>query len=374
MTVYKACMKILNKNKAKLIMYLCIFLAFAISFATNETNSVRDFENANIRVAVIDRDGGDIANKLTSYIGTEVELVNIIDSEEGIADALFYRIAEYVLVIPKGFSENMLNGEEPKLDKYEVVDSYSGIFMDNVINKYLTSASIQISETGKLDDDIESNETVVEVINQEAGENQGMLIYYNFAAYCIMATSILGVAALLSVFSDEKIKRKNMISPMSLPRFYVSQMLASLLLTVIIWSVIVIAGVITIGSKAVSGAGIYMMINSLIFSLVCLTLGFLISTVVKSENGQNAIANIISLGFSFISGVFVPLSMLGSSVKILGSFTPSYWYISVNEKIASCTSFNFGSMKDIWQGIGIEVIFMVAFIAIGIAMTKRNKI
>lgn len=34
----------------------------------------------------------------------------------------------------------------------------------------------------------------------------------------------------------------------------------------------------------------------------------------------------VSLGISFMSGVFVPLSMLGSTVKKIARFIPVYWY------------------------------------------------
>ena len=47
----------------------------------------------------------------------------------------------------------------------------------------------------------------------------------------------------------------------------------------------------------------------------------------------NVITQVVSLGMSFLCGVFVDQSMLGDGVLAVARFLPAYWYIRVNRMI-----------------------------------------
>lgn len=42
---------------------------------------------------------------------------------------------------------------------------------------------------------------------------------------------------------------------------------------------------------------------------------------------QNAIVNTVSLGSSFLCGVFVQQELLGETVPSIARFLPAYWYV-----------------------------------------------
>lgn len=388
MTVFKACLKILNRLKFMILMYFVIFFIISINMSitsSNEENTL-SFQSSKVTIAVINNDKGEIGQYIYDYCKNIGNVKSIIETEEGISDGLFSRIVEYIIVIPENFTEDLLNEKDIKIDKYEVAGSYSGAFMDNKINGFITDIKNTIDYL-KVDGDIndlpqkaidhlenfKKYDTKVSFYEEESSYQNNIKYHYNFAAYCIMAISILGVSSLVSKFSKEDIKKRNQVSPVSSHKFGRAQLLSGIILSVVICGLYFFMGIILYGEGAYVGTGIVMAINMMLFSLVALSMGFLVSNLVKSPAGQSAAANVISLGFSFISGIFVGLEYLGNTVKIIGSFTPTYWYVTINEKLSLVKEMNIDVFKDISRPLGIEILFGIAFLAVGFAAAKRSK-
>ena len=57
------------------------------------------------------------------------------------------------------------------------------------------------------------------------------------------------------------------------------------------------------------------MLNSLTLLLVGLALSFLLGTFITKEDILTALVNVVTLGMSFLCGVFVPLDIMGKGVK-----------------------------------------------------------
>lgn len=170
----------------------------------------------------------------------------------------------------------------------------------------------------------------------------------------------------------EDIRKRNLVSPVSGIKIALSQLLSSLLFTIFVWIMTAVISAFVIGIEYIGTAELLMTGNMLLYSLVCLSMGFCISTMVKSANGRNITANVVSLGFSFIGGVMIPVSMMSDTVKILGSFTPTYWFTNANELLSKATSFSVEKLGGVWQSMGIQVLFIVAFLAIGLASLRRK--
>ena len=75
--------------------------------------------------------------------------------------------------------------------------------------------------------------------------------------------------------------------------------------------------------------GLILIINSFLFSIVCQMLAFLISNLINNRETNNLLANVISLGMSFLCGAFVPMSLLPNVVLKFSHILPSY-YINVS--------------------------------------------
>lgn len=63
------------------------------------------------------------------------------------------------------------------------------------------------------------------------------------------------------------------------------------------------------------------MLNSLTLLLVGLALSFLLGTFITKEDILTALVNVVTLGMSFLCGVFVPLDIMGKRRENRGSFS-----------------------------------------------------
>ncbi len=68
--------------------------------------------------------------------------------------------------------------------------------------------------------------------------------------------------------------------------------------------------------------------------LVALSLAYLVGILAKNSSMLNGIVNVISLGMSFLCGVFIPLEYMSGSVRKAAMFLPVYWYEKANDLLA----------------------------------------
>ena len=115
------------------------------------------------------------------------------------------------------------------------------------------------------------------------------------------------------------------------------------------------------------------LLNTFVMMMVSLSLSYLLGLFVKSSNMLNGLSNIVSLGMCFLSGVFVPMSVMDKKVLKIAQFLPVYWYEDINETLARYHSVSGNIATDIWKSLGIEVMFALAFVAIILALSKYKR-
>ena len=105
--------------------------------------------------------------------------------------------------------------------------------------------------------------------------------------------------------------------------------------------------------------------------MVVLGIVFLIGQVMKKAETVSMVSNVIALGMSFLSGVFVPIEFLGDGIIKAAHFLPAYWYIMGARLIDSG---NYQSSPDLlWRYMGIEVLFAACFVCLGLALARAKR-
>lgn len=364
MIVFKACMNIIKRKAVMLIIYFGIFTSMTIMLSkSSENNKVSVLDaSKNVKMTIINNDNSAYADSFIEYFDEMVTLKDIVETKEGISDALFYRVTEYIIVIPEGFGDKIEAGEDVELEKYEVAGSFSGMFMDSKVNDYVAKLKVYGSDVPKQED------VQVNFLKEETKNNQASI--YNFSAYAMMVIIILGTGTLISRFKENGIRNRNNVSPMKPVRQSLYQILGGLVFTLVVWIALSVITVIFV--KKITTAQVLMIVNMFVFSLVSLSIGFFINMAIKSENGRNIAANVFALGTSFIGGVMVPLEVLGDNVLLIGSFTPAYWFVKSNEVISTLSEFNMGSLEEVIRNTAILLLFTVAFLTMGLAVAKKR--
>ena len=140
MTVFKAFLKILNRNKGIVIMYTVILLVFGVTnMSTNNSNNL--FTASKPSVLIVNEDNGNISKNLVKYFNENSEIKKIANNEEARNDALFYQDVSYIIYIPKNYSSDFLSGKNITLD-IKKTDTYNGAYAEMLLNRYLNVANI----------------------------------------------------------------------------------------------------------------------------------------------------------------------------------------------------------------------------------------
>lgn len=385
MQVYKAFFKVIQKNLPQIMIYVVVFISLAVGLGNANSKAVNtDFTETKINVVFINNDGSSwLAEGLEEYLSKNANLVNIPDDTQKLQDALFFREAEYIVKVPKGFTEGLMSGKSVQLEKTAIPASASEIYIDNIINKYLNTTKIYINNGGNLseeqllsyvDNDL-SQKTEVKLNNsiKEVSKNEKASFYFNYLAYSLFAVLILGVSSVMMVFNNKDLKKRNLCSPIKLGNMNFQMVLGNLSYAVFAWFAMVVTSFFMYGSYMFTVRGLLLLLNSLVFTFAALSISFLIGNVIKGPGAMSAAANVVSLGTCFISGVFVPQALLGKTVLRIASFTPSYWYVKSNNIIAKLVNIKSENLAPVFFNMLIVLGFAAVVFAITLVVIKQKR-
>ena len=100
MTVFRGYVRIIKRNLNSIIMYVAIFMTMCIVIQNAMANSgmTDGFSSMKMNVAVIDRDGGVVADTLKALMERDQKVVEIEDDAQVMQEELYYGNVEYILI------------------------------------------------------------------------------------------------------------------------------------------------------------------------------------------------------------------------------------------------------------------------------------
>jgi ABC-2 type transport system permease protein len=386
MQVFNTYFKIVKKNMVSISIYFFVFLFISILITgqMSDKNSGEIFSSSKSRIAVFNYDkNSEFSNGFESFLSKHANIITVNDTQESLQDALYFRNVVYIVKIPNGFGESIQKENNIQIEKTAVAGSTDSIYMDFLINKYMNTAEKYIENIPNITNEqlntyLEKDMSIEANIKMEAfGEvvkTESFIEYYfKYYAYVIFAIIILGVTTIIFTFNNRELKKRNLCSPIKQSKYNFQIILASLVFTIIVWALICSLSIPIYGSIALNKNTILLFANALIISLVVLSISFLLGNVMKSKGAINAISNILTLGLSFLSGVFVPQEFMSAGVLKIASFTPTYWYVKAVDSICSLTTWNSENIMPIVNDMLIEMIFAVAILAISLVIVKQKR-
>ena len=386
MQVFKLCLKIIKDNIPTLMIYVVVFLGVSIlatSSMSNESKEMASFTPTKTDIAFISDETGPLVDGLKEELSKVANFVEIERDTETLQDALYFRRVTYALYIPNGFTERFMGGEDVKIQKTTIPESYSSAYVDISVEKYFDLARLYLTNVENIaEEELVSKvlkdlsvTTNVELYDTRANKADTSYanFYFNYLSYSMLGALVMGMSALMVVFSDKDIKRRNACSPISTSRINMQFILANLTFAMVTWFIMVGFCIMFNFKNSLTPATLYFVLNSFIFMICGTSLSYLIGTAVTNQEALSAVCNVVTLGPSFISGVFVPQELIGQSVLRIASFTPSYWYVKANNEIAGLTSFGFEQLESVFSSILIQLGFAVAMFAVALVVAKRKR-
>lgn len=381
MRVFKKYLKIANTYTFMILAYTAIFLGLAI-VAGSYTSTSTDYESMDIKVAIINRDKDtELIKGFKDYIKGHGDLVKLEDNDEALRDALFYRTVDYIMIIPDNYTNDFINGKNVVIDTMELPDSYGSIYSKNVLNKYLNTANIylkagisDIDLTKLIKEDLDSKVEVGMLDKQSDIDFSMPLTYYNFSNYMLITITMVIITMIMVSFNEEKIKNRNLVSPVSYKSMNRQLMLGNYTVGLAIWLLYVGMSFILYKDAMFTMNGLFLVINSLVLMIFIQAFSFMIAKFTSNREILSGVGNVFGLGSSFLCGAFVPQSMLSPFVLGIAKFLPSYWFIDANNKIIKLTDFSFDSIQPILMNMVIVCGFtLLVYLATQLITKLRLK-
>lgn len=385
MSVFKGYFKVLRANRSGMMIYVVIFLALTIIFSfISRPSSRQDFSQTRTPIAVINRDGdSQLVQGLTDYLAKSNRVLDYPDNQEKLQDALFYRNVQYIAIIPAGFTATMLAGGTAALEKVVVPDAMTSQYVDISIDKYLNTVRRYLqfgppADWAALLANVEVDlavETPVLMAGKDQAATRSFSYFFTYFAYTQLALVMLGVTSVTLAFNREDVQRRNLCSPLPRRLFNLQLAAGHGLFAIGTWLAFFICGLVFYWQEIISSGLIGLLgLNSLLFTLVCVSIGLLIGSLVKNSNAQIAMVNMVTLGMSFLTGVFMPQAFLSPAVLSLAKFLPSYWYVRANDAISVVDQLSKTSLAPIQTAMLMQLGFAVAILAVTLLLGKERQV
>lgn len=378
MIIFSTVFKILNKLKGNLILYTVILLAITL-FNTTSGN-MNHYEATKPDILIVNRDqNNEITKGFVSYLKEQATLKDIdINDQEKVDDALFYRDVSYVVYIPENFGDDLVNDKNPTIE-YKSNGNENSSFTQMLIEKYIKTVNLYKEYyQGKA-----LNQNVKEVINQktkvklhtslDSSKLNQVNVYFNFLNYALLAGGVYCMTMILASLNQEGVRKRTIMSSFSY-RKYNWIVFASLgLASFIVWLAYMIISFILFKEIMLSENGIAYILNSFVFSICSLAVGFLIGTITHNKQAIGGIVNVVALGTSFLCGCFVPMSFMPSYVLKIAHILPTYYFVQNNELIKTLEYFKLETLQPIIINGLIVLGFTLSFVLITLMISKRKR-
>lgn len=381
MPVFKTFMKVMAKRLRVSLIYIVIFITICVVMsATSSENS--GFTDSKLSISINDMDNSPASRALTEYISSNHQLVETEHDKDAILDSLYYLETDIALTINEDYSEKLANGEiEGLLSDYRVPGSFAAEFFDSQINRYISVINAYISGGMTVDEavakaaNIMENEVAVETVSfsesSDASYELEHSMFFQYFAYIIIIVLISALCPPLLTMTSSEIKNRTNCSCIPVTKQMLQLVLGTVIFSVGVYLLLMVSGALMFRSALFNEKGLLAMLNAFVYLIFAMMLTLFISVVSPNPKTVDMIANVFSLGMSFLCGVFVPQYLLSESVLSVGKFLPAYWYVKANNMLSG-TNGEIFNMNDYMVCLGIELAFSIALFCV-ILLVAKNK-
>lgn len=379
MIVFKTVLKILNNLKGMLILYTIVLLSITVLNQTSK--NVTSFEETKPSILVINNDtGSTISNGLEKYIKEHSKEVSVDEkNQDAINDAIFYRDINYVIYIPENFEKDILTGKLPVIEYKSSGDEYSS-YSKMLVEKYVKLALVykdyykneelinKINEAADIDTKVELK------TNLDTSKLSAATRYFNFLNYAFLAGCVYCISMILASLKEKNVNKRTIISSYSLKKYNRIVLLSVSSVIFAMWLLYMILSLVLFKDLMLSSNGIAFIINSFVYAICSLIIGFLIGNITQNKNAIGGIVNVVALGSSFLCGCFVPFNYMPNYVIKIAHILPTYYFVSNNELIKNMEVFDFSNIRPLLINTAIIIAFCIIFITLTNFISKKKRI
>lgn len=380
MIVFKTILKILNKLKGLIILYTIMLIS--VTLANQTSDNVDSFEEVKPSVIIVnnDKSKNGVTNHFIKYLENHMEVKDIdTGNEEKIDDALFYRDVSLVVYIPDGFGDDLLDNKDVSVE-YKISGDKGSSYGKMLVQNYFDSFNIYNNyyDGDELFDRLDNALNVdvnVEVKSKvDTNSLSRMARFFNFLNYAILAGCVYSISMILASLKSENVRKRTIVSSYDYKKYNRIVLEACSIVIIGMWLLYMILALIIFKDLFISMNGLWYVINSFVFSLCSLCIGFLIGNITQNKGAISGIVNVVSLGSSFLCGCFVPFEFMPDYVIKIAHIFPTYYFVINNEALKVMDNFSLSSVSPLIFNMGIVLIFGVCFVIITNYVSKKKQV
>ena len=386
MQVFKTFLKIAKKRFPSVLLYYIIFTVIVIALSKiGASDHETSFTATKADICIMDEDDSTASHALSDYLFSIHNPVTLKDTDTmTLQDALYYQEVDYILTIPEGFEEQLTASDAKDFLQISMrKDSSNGYFVDQQVNEYLSSVRLFMAGGFSLSEAVtksaealsEGNDTSILNIEEDnvKGTQIGLTYFFQYLPYVLINMLLLGMTPILITFNQKDLGARISCSSLSLKSKNTQITLGCIVFCLFVWLLFILTALFIYGADSLfSVNGLRSLLNSIMVLLFSVALSLLISTFSLKAQSLSMIANVVSLGLCFLSGIFVPQYLLGKGVLAIAHFLPTYRYVRINSTLGGMSDEILTTGK-YWRFIGIQFGFFVAVLCIYLVSSKYQK-
>lgn len=186
--------------------------------------------------------------------------------------------------------------------------------------------------------------------------------------FSLLGAGVFGVAFLFYNLRQQLVLKRFFATPITRTYIVVGEAISRVIFQMINAVVIITIGIFAFHFTMVHGAVTYLQLLLLCFIglIVFMGYGFIVSNVAKNESVIPIFANLFTFPQLLLSGTFFPIDVFPGSVRFFSNLLPLTHFNNAMREI----SFEGATIFDVWQDIGVLLIWGVILYAIAIRVFK----
>lgn len=366
MTIFKNNIKrILRKKSNLLFMFILPILAMAFSIKMSNMSFPPT-------VGLIDQDNTELTSFLINNLekNCNVKIVN----DDNINDKLINGTIEFAIKIPNGFTEEIINNKNPKINTYKIKETENtvplSIALNNNINAVKNIARVVKGDYEKFYKGLElykKGKLGVDYKNIEGTDRKQDKLLQSFG-FVVMLMMYLSNNVARLMLEDKRYKTYSRVSSSPITtKSYMIQNILSFLTIISIQVTIVIIIVTKVLKMNLGASTLGILLLLMIFGICSVAMAVAINTLSKDMRQGSVISQFIILPMSLLGGCFWPRGIMPKFLQQIARFVPVTWVLEGVEKILLKPN-----IKIVQMEIIILMLFSVTFFLIG--LSRKNSI
>ncbi len=370
-------LKIVKKALPSVSIYFIIFFGITImmSFLTGKDQE-KMYQATELTIYAEDKEESVLSKALLSYLAQENEVKTEYDKEL-LSELIFTGMADYVVYVEEGFEENFLAGKKGGIERLSTKPNMA--FVDQKIELFFQYVRAELAMGKGIEEACEAvlrnteHRAETEVLSgRSAMSTRPGYFFFTFLAYIMPCILIMILGPVMHAFYRKDIKMRTDCGLVSVRKQNTEMVKGIVLVAILVWVLFMGLGAVIYHKDFTVAEYLLGTLNSFTILMFSVAISVLLGVLLPTVDALNGASNVLGLGMSFLSGVFVPAELLPDYVNTIGEFLPAGWYMKnvrlLNIENAATTHFS-----EFLINCGIVTAFAVAVFFVFLVVVKRKK-